>query len=98
MVNAIRGGGRPPPPPTLTSQGPILPSSLNVRQKAAVATLCTLRHKQLQSIPEHCGGGAVGGDPYWRGRGLSQENERDSEEPEWGRLKGRRKMSYLICL
>jgi hypothetical protein len=40
MVNIIRGGGRAPP--TLTSQGPILPSSLNLRQKADVTTLCTL--------------------------------------------------------
>ncbi len=32
-VNIMRGGGR---------AGLILPSSLNVRQKAAVATLCTL--------------------------------------------------------
>jgi hypothetical protein len=38
MVNVMRGGGRAPP--TLTSQGLILPSRLNVRQKAAVATLC----------------------------------------------------------
>jgi hypothetical protein len=36
----MRGGGRASP--TLTSPGLILPSSLNVRQKAAVATLCTL--------------------------------------------------------
>ncbi len=39
MVNIMRGGGRADPDPHQT--GPILSSSLNVRQKAAVATLCT---------------------------------------------------------
>ncbi len=40
MINVMKGDGRAPP--TLTKPGLILPSSLNVRQKAAVATLCTL--------------------------------------------------------
>ncbi len=43
----MRGGGRAPPHPH--QPGPILPSSLNVRQKAAVATLCTLWFKLLFS-------------------------------------------------
>jgi hypothetical protein len=38
----MRGGGRVPPPPHPHQPGLILPSSLNVRQKAAVATLSTL--------------------------------------------------------
>jgi hypothetical protein len=41
-------------------------------------------HKQLQSTTEHCGGGALGGDPYRRGRDPSQEEERGGEEPDCG--------------
>ncbi len=40
MVNVMKGGGRAHPHPH--QPGLILPSLLNVRQKAAVATLCTL--------------------------------------------------------
>ena len=39
MVNVMKGGGRAPPPSPAWA---ILPSWWNVRQKAAVATLCTL--------------------------------------------------------
>jgi hypothetical protein len=39
MVNVMKGGGRAPHP---HQPGLILPSGWNVRQKAAVATLCTL--------------------------------------------------------
>ncbi len=52
MVNVMRGGGRAPP--TLTSQGPILPSPLNVRQKAAVVTLCTLWLYHSTMYPYTC--------------------------------------------
>ncbi len=44
MVNVLRGGGLAPPHPH--QPGLILPSSLNVRQKAAVANLCTLWGEQ----------------------------------------------------
>ncbi len=44
LVYVMRGGGRAPPPSPARTD---LPSSLNVRQKAAVATLCTLWYKLL---------------------------------------------------
>jgi hypothetical protein len=46
----MRRGGRAPPHPH--QPGLILPSSLNVRQKAAVATLCTLWERQLTGNEE----------------------------------------------